>query len=228
MSTQMPQQVIDRVMQKRGRLEVFTSFEAEKTAFAVIDMQNFFVQNSQPCIAIIPHINLLANALRQAGGLVVWVSLTVAETEGGPSLWPIYHEYFFTPEGEAAHRNGLTRNSEGHALHPDLDTKADDIYCEKTRFSALIQGASDLHDRLQEKGIENLLVGGTLTNMCCESTARDAMMIGYRTIMVEDCNASRNPEEHLVGLTSFYQSFGDVRSTEEVIHDVLGLASGQQ
>ena len=54
--------------QKRGRLEVFTSFEPDKTAFAVIDMQNFFVQNSQPCIAIIPRINLLANALRNAGG----------------------------------------------------------------------------------------------------------------------------------------------------------------
>jgi Isochorismate hydrolase len=71
--------------------------------------------------------------------------------------------------------------------------------------------------------MKNVLVGGTLTNMCCESTARDAMMIGYRAIMVEDCSASRNDEDHAVGLTSVYQSFGDVRSTDEVIAEVLGV-----
>ncbi len=220
---EMPQQVIDRVMEKRGRRNVFSSFDPERTAFAVIDMQNFFVNGVEPCLAIIPNINRLAARLRAAGGRVVWVSLTVAETPDGPSLWPLYHEYFFTPEKMKAHKNGLTRGTDGHALHPDLETLDSDLYSEKTRFSALIQGSSDLHDQLQAHGIENLLVGGTLTNMCCESTARDAMMIGYRTIMVEDCNASRNPEEHRVGLTSIYQSFGDVRSTDEVIDDVLGL-----
>ena len=101
-------------------------------------------------------------------------------------------------------------------------TSPTDLISEKTRFSALVQGSSDLHEKLQERGIENVLVGGTLTNMCCESTARDAMMIGYKAIMVEDCNASRNAEDHLVGLTSVYQSFGDVRSTEDVITNVLG------
>lgn len=219
----MPQQVIDRVIEKRGRLNVFDSFDPAKTAFLVIDMQNFFVDGVQPCLDIIPAINRLAAALRGAGGLAVWVSLTVAETPGGPSLWPLYHDYFFTDRKMQAHKDGLTRGSKGHALHPDLDSREGDLFCEKTRFSALVQGSSDLHERLQERGIENLLVGGTLTNMCCESTARDGMMIGYRTVMVEDCNASRNPEEHLVGLTSVYQSFGDVRSTDDVIRNVLAI-----
>ena len=58
-----------------------------------------------------------------------------------------------------------------------LDVRDEDLISEKTRFSALVQGSSDLHDRLQTRGIENVLVGGTLTNMCCESTARDAMMM---------------------------------------------------
>lgn len=219
----MPQQVIDRVMEKRGRLNVFDSFDPAQTAFLVIDMQNFFVDGVQPCLDIVPAINRLAAALRGAGGLAVWVSLTVAETPGGPSLWPLYHDYFFTDQKMHAHKDGLTRGSAGHALHPGLDVREGDLFCEKTRFSALVQGSSDLHERLQERGIENLLVGGTLTNMCCESTARDGMMIGYRTIMVEDCNASRNPEEHLAGLTSVYQSFGDVRSADDVIRNVLAV-----
>lgn len=217
----MPQHVIDRVMEKRGRLNVFDSFDPEKTAFLVIDMQNFFVDGVTPCQEIIPSINHLAARLRDAGGLVVWVVLTVAETEDGPSLWPVYHDNFFTEEKMLAHKAGLTRGSTGHALDAKLDVRESDLISEKTRFSALVQGASDLHEQLQARGIENLLVGGTLTNMCCESTARDGMMIGYRVIMVEDCNASRNDDDHLVGLTSVYQSFADVRSMDDVIENVL-------
>lgn len=219
----MPQHVIDRVMEKRGRLNVFDSFDPSKTAFLVIDMQKFFVDGVPQVEAIIPNINRLAGALRDAGGIVAWISLTIAETPDSPSLWPIYHDNFFTEQKMQAHKAGLTRGNPGHALRADLDTRDGDMYADKTRFSALIQGASDLHDQLQERGIENVLVGGTLTNMCCESTARDAMMIGYRVIMVEDCNASRNDDDHLVGLTSIYQSFGDVRSTDDVINDMLGL-----
>lgn len=220
---QMPQHVIDRVMEKRGRLNVFESLDPTKTAFLVVDMQNFFVNGVQPCLDIMPNINRLADAVRQSGGLVVWVVLTVAETEDGPSLWPIYHDNFFTEAKMKAHKAGLTRGTEGHAIHKNMDVRDEDLISEKTRFSALVQGSSDLHEQLQARGIENVLVGGTLTNMCCESTARDAMMIGYRAVMVEDCNASRNADDHMAGLTSVYQSFSDVRSTDDVIENVLGL-----
>mgnify|MGYP005688704895 FL=1 len=219
---QMPQHVIDRVMEKRGRLNVFESFEPEKTALLIVDMQNFFVDGVQPCLDVMPNINRLAEVVRRSGGLVVWVVLTVAETEDGPSLWPVYHDNFFTEAKMQAHKKGLTRGSPGHEIHADMDVHDDDVISEKTRFSALVQEASDLHEQLQAHGIENVLIGGTLTNMCCESTARDAMMIGYRAIMVEDCNASRNEEDHAAGLTSVYQSFCDVRSTDDVIENVLG------
>ena len=79
----------------------------------------------------------------------------------------------------------------------------------------------DLHDTLQARGIENLLFCGTATNMCCESSARDAMMIGYRCVMVLDGNAARFDEDHIAGLTSFWQSFGDVRTTDDVIERLL-------
>ena len=75
----------------------------------------------------------------------------------------------------------------------------------------------DLHDILQGMGVENLIVAGTATNMCSESTARDAMMLDYKVVMVEDANAARYDDDHLAGLTSFYQSFGDVRTTDDAI-----------
>ena len=74
---------------------------------------------------------------------------------------------------------------------------------------------------LRAKRIRNLIVVGTATNMCCETAARDAMMLDYRVIMVADACAARFDEDHMAGLTSFYQSFGDVRLTQEVINQVL-------
>ena len=88
-------------------------------------------------------------------------------------------------------------------------------------LSPFVEGASDLHATLRSRSIDSLIVTGTATNMCSESTARDAMMLDYKVIMVADANGARYPEDHMVGLTSFYQSFGDVRSTDEVLADVL-------
>lgn len=218
---EMPQYVIDRIMAKRGKLEVFDRFDPAKTALVVIDMQNFFVAEVETAISIVPNINRLADVVRERGGTVAWVLLTVAGEMGGESQWPIYHDYFFTEAKMNAHKDGLTEGSEGHALYPDLVVKDGDIISRKNRFSAFIQGASDLHDQLQARGIENLLVCGTATNMCCESSARDAMMIGYRPVMVIDGNAARFDEDHLAGLTSFWQSFGDVRTTDDVIDNLL-------
>lgn len=217
----MPQYVLDRIEAKRGRIDVFDSFDPAKTALLVVDMQNFFVAEVEAAQSIVPNINRLADALRARGGTVAWVLLTVADTLDGPSKWPIYHDYFFTPAKMKAHKDGLTRAEWGHELYKDLDARDGDMFVEKTRFSAFIQGASDLHDRLQAAGIENVLICGTATNMCCEATARDAMMIGYRAVMVSDGNAARFDEDHLAGLTSVWQSFADVRTTDDIVENLL-------
>lgn len=224
-NVEIPDYVIERVMAKRGRLNVFENFDPRRTALVVIDMQNFFVEEVETAQSIIPNINRLARAMRESGGMVAWVQLTVAEAPDGPSLWPIYHDYFFTEAKRQAHKDGLTEGNWGHELYADLDIAPADQIVRKTRFSAFIQGSSDLDERLRELDIENLLIAGTATNFCCETSARDAMMVGYRTIMVSDANAARYDEDHIVGLTSVLQSFGDVRTTDEVIDDVLGLGA---
>jgi len=216
-----PQYVIDRIQVKRGRLNVFDRFDATKTALVVIDMQNFYVAEVDTAKSIVPNINRLANAVRHRGGIVAWVVLTVADKLDGPSKWPIYHDYFFTEAKMKAHKNGLTEGSEGHKLYPALDVRSEDLISHKNRFSAFIQGSSDLDVQLRKRAIENLLFAGTATNMCCESSARDAMMIGYRAVMVHDANAARFDDDHIAGLTSFWQSFGDVRATDDVIENLL-------
>lgn len=217
---QFPRYVIDRVMAKRGRLHVFDSLEPTRTAFLVIDMQEFYVKDVESARDIVANINRIARHMRECGGLVVWVCMTAGQS--GTSLWPVYHRYFFTAEKGAAHRDQLSADSPGHRLWPELDVDAEqDLIASKNRFSPFVEGASTLHHDLGDRRIENVIIGGTATNFCCETTARDAMMLGYRVVMAADANAARYPEDHLAGLTSVFQSFGDVMSTDQIVSGLL-------
>ena len=105
----------------------------------------------------------------------------------------------------------------GHDLYPDLNVLPGDLTVRKTRFSALVQGASDLDAILRARGIDTLIIVGTATNVCCESTARDAMMLNYKVFFVSDANACRTDEEHNATLAIMMIMFADVRPTDEMI-----------
>jgi ureidoacrylate peracid hydrolase len=222
---QMPAYVIDRVMKKRGRIRVFDRFEPAETALVVIDMQEFYVRDVPPAVAIIPNINRLAAVMRERGGVVAWVKMVAGE--GGRSLWPIYHDYFFTPENAARHRDNLTEGAPGQRLHDDLDVREGDVVANKSRFSAFIPGKSDLPEKLAARGVRNVVIAGMLTNFCCETSARDAMMLDYRVAMISDANAARYEEDHNIGFSTVFQSFGDVMTTNEMIGEVLRPAQAQ-
>ena len=70
---------------------------------------------------------------------------------------------------------------------------------------------------LKQRGIDTVLIAGTVANVCCESTARDANAIGYRVIMVADANAAMRDRDLNATLHTIYRSFGDVRPTDEVL-----------
>ena len=66
-----------------------------------------------------------------------------------------------------------------------------------------------------------MLITGTLTNVCCEATGRDAMMLDYRVVMLSDGNASLTDEEHAASLNNFLVFFGDVMTTDEAIERLV-------
>ena len=211
-----PQSVVDRVIAKRGRELVNEGIDPAKTALVVVDMQNAFmlegVAHALCPMAkdIVPNINRLAQAVRATGGTVVWIKTTFA-----PEVlksWSVYYE-MATPESGAKRIEALTADSKGHELWSSLDVSKDDLIVEKRRYSAFIQGSSNLAEVLRARGVDTILITGTVTNVCCESTARDAMMLNFRTIMVTDGNAAMSDEEHNASLTSFYLNFGDIMST---------------
>lgn len=62
-----------------------------------------------------------------------------------------------------------------------------------------------------------MLITGTVTNVCCESSARDAMMTNFKTIMVSDGNAAMTRAERDAALSAFYNIFGDVMDTDMLV-----------
>ena len=111
----------------------------------------------------------------------------------------------------------MAPGTKGYELWAGLDVKPNDLKIEKTRFSAFIQGASNLEAVLRSRGIDTVIITGTVTNVCCESTARDAMMRNFKTIMVTDANAAETDELHNASLSAFYLKFGDIMTTDMVI-----------
>ncbi len=189
-------------------------------------MQNYFVAEGFPleapvARAIVPNINRMAKAMRAAGGTVVWVQTTSA---GALEYWGNLHRHMLTPERSDTRLAGLDEASEGFKLYRTLEPLATDLWVKKIKYSAFIAGSSDIHAQLASRGIDTVLVTGTVTNVCCESTARDAMMLDYRVIMLSDGNASLSDEEHAASLNNFLCYFGDVMTTDEALARLAPVA----
>jgi ureidoacrylate peracid hydrolase len=100
--------------------------------------------------------------------------------------------------------------------------QAEDWIVDKTRLSAFIPGTCDLHAMLQAKGIDTLIVTGTLTNACCESTVRDAMQMGYKVLFVQDGNATWDDETHNATLGNMAMIFAEVVTADHAIARLQG------
>ena len=211
-----PAEFIDGLTNARGRVHVINRLVPEKTALLVIDMQNFFVEPGQALEVpaardLAPNINRLTGAMRDQGGTVVWIKMTLNEQD--LDQWSV-----FPPFNGSRERFKPVRDGEyGHQIWKELSVGDADLIVNKRRFSAFIQGSSDLHQILQDRGIDTLIITGTLTNVCCESTARDAMMLNYRVLMVADANATLTEAAHQAALMNVMFVFGDVQTTDDVM-----------
>jgi ureidoacrylate peracid hydrolase len=221
-----PNVVVQRVIQRRGTEHSFADLDPARTALVVIDLQHAFMNDAVEFAAvpaardIVPAVNRLAAAVRETGG-VFWVKMT--HEERCFREWSVAYE-LHTPEVRAKRIAALSEGTLGHELWRELDVRPEDEIVKKYRYSAFMPGTCDLPARLRARGFDTVLITGTVTNVCCESSARDANMMNFRTIMVSDGNAALSQEEHDASLTAFYNTFGDVMDTEMI---VAGLRRAQ-
>jgi nicotinamidase-related amidase len=203
--------------ERGGVMCQFDRIDPQRTALVVIDMQDVFV-NTQYRIAspqarvIIPRINRLAAALRTAGGRVFFTRHTISNEP--PFALPPWQrtsaiiqatEEFFIP------------GSPGHAVHDLLDVQPSDRVLDKFRYSAFLQNSSTLDAELRIAGIDTVIVTGTVTNVCCESTARDAHMLNYRVFFPFDASAALTAEGHQAAITNLAGIFADTRGVDSLL-----------
>jgi len=215
-----PDAIVERVIARRGTEHCFADLDPRRAALVVIDLQHAFMNDAIDFAVvpaardIVPAVNRLAAAVRETGGGVFWIKMT--HDERCLTEWSIAHE-MVTPEMRQKRIAALTEGTLGHELWPSLEVRPEDEIVKKYRYSAFLPGTSDLPARLRERGFDTVLITGTVTNVCCESSARDANMMNFRTIMVSDGNAASTQAEHDASLTAFYNTFGDVMDTDTII-----------
>jgi len=195
----------------------FDRIEPARTALIVIDLQVAFLEEGYTAYCrhapdILPNVNRLARAVREAGGLVVYTRhTTLDDPVRGPPPWqrqmPNLASYFASLEPDAP----------GHALHEGLDVRPQDLIVDKVRYSAFLPISSSLDADLRARGIDTVIITGTVTNVCCESSARDAHMLNYKVFFVSDANAAGTDEAHNATLANMGLLFADVRRTEELL-----------
>jgi ureidoacrylate peracid hydrolase len=214
-----PDAVKQRVIGRKGKLFSIERFDMARTALVVVDMQNHFVapgfpSEVPPARGIVPNINRIAQAVRAAGGTVVWIQTTAT---GALERWANHHRHGLKPEVAQRRLDSLNENAEGFQLYPDLQPQPSDLRVSKIMFSAILPYSSNLDEVLKQRGIDTLMIAGTTTNVCCESTARDAMMMDYRVAMLADACATRHDDEHAASLNNFQCFFGDVMTVDEAL-----------
>jgi len=213
------QHIVERVVARRKKYHWFDKLDSAKTALVVIDMQNTFCEPGSPAEVpqsreIIEPINSFAHELRGKGVQVIWV-LHANSQIGDKSDWELFFNNVVADEVKIKTMASLSPDKQ--KVWKELNVSESDITIIKNRYSALISGSSSLERTLRNLGIDTILIAGTKTNICCESTARDGMMLDFKVVMVEDCCAALSDDEHQATLESIIQQFGDVRNSAQVL-----------
>jgi nicotinamidase-related amidase len=174
----------------------------------VIDLQRGIVAAPnafRPAAEVVQRAAAIADALRNAGGTVVFVRVAPSP-DGRDGLRPI------TDLPAAARRSMPLDWAE---LLPELGIQASDIVLTKRQWGAFYGTELDL--QLRRRGVDTIILCGISTSVGVESTARDAYERGYNQIFVEDAMASGDAEAHRVSVGSTFPRIGRVRSTAEVL-----------
>jgi ureidoacrylate peracid hydrolase len=212
--------IVQIALQRRGRLRLFEDIDPKRTAHLVVDMQVGFMTAGAPAeiapaAAIIPNVNRISAACRKAGALNVLVQNSISEES--KNSWSNWFDSFWTSDKREGMYSTFMVGQPGHALHPDIDVESGDMRINKFRFGAFVDGSSDLHERLRARNVDTVIITGCATNICCESTARDAMMLNYKVLFVSDGTATHTDFEHNITLNNMMLTFADVVSTDDVV-----------
>jgi ureidoacrylate peracid hydrolase len=216
----------ERLIRIRGGVRLYRDMLPERTAFVVIDMQNAFVAPGGPIEvaqsrSIVPIINRMAKGCRELEIPVIWVR---SHHPKGGADWRPFFDYYVRPGRREAAASALSDDAPGSQFYPEMDIQDSDYVVIKNRYSCFIPGSSSLERLLRSQRRDNIILAGTKTNICVESTARDGMMIDFHMTVLSDGTASLTDEEHQASLNVLVQEFADVLTADEALNELIANA----
>ena len=183
----------------------------KKSCLLVVDMQNYFLDRNSPTftpggLAILSNVKSLVKGFRQKKLPVIY---TMHQHKSGQMDGGILGWWW---EGM------IMEGTKDARIHPGLAPLPQEKVVTKHRYSAFYN--TDLEIVLRCLNISDLIITGVMTNLCCESTARDAYFRDYRVFFVMDATGTVDEQLHLATLKNLAFGFAYVADTQEILRSV--------
>lgn len=200
---QKPQEMLRGVNELKTRHNLILS--SRNSALLVLDMQQYFLENSSHAYipaaeAIVPGIEKLAQAYSQKGLPVVFTRHLNSEADAGMmSRW---------------WKDLIRKENPLSEIIPEFDLSQGTVI-EKSQYDAFYR--TPLGERLQQKGVSQVVICGVMTHLCCESTARSAFVRGLGVFFTIDGTAAYNEAFHRATLLNLTHGFAVPVLIDEVL-----------
>jgi biuret amidohydrolase len=183
----------------------------ERAALLVVDMQKFFLDPSSPTftcggLAIMPNVKKLIEAFRQDNRPVIYTCHVHHPDRIDAGIMGWWWEGM------------CLEGSPESQVHDQIAPLPNEKVIQKHRYSAFYN--TDLETVLRCQHIDDIVIAGIMTNMCCESTARDAYYRDYRVFFPADGTGSINEEMHVASLLNLAFGFAYVTATGEILRQM--------
>jgi len=190
--------------------------DPRRTALLVVDMQKGILSKTgsahlMQTQKIIPGLRKIIELCRKQGVLIIF---SRHSNEFANQVYRELRPYFFNQDGSPM----VSKKSEFFQIIDDLGANPDDIFIDKDRSSPFYQ--THLETILRSRKIENVVIAGVATNVCCEAAARDAYYRDFRVYMIEDCCTALSEEFHTVSLKTIKEYFGFTISSKEFSDEI--------
>ena len=195
---------LEKILKKlKSYRERRARIDPKHSALLVIDLQNYFRQIVRP---VLGNIQNIIQFCRQKNIPVIFTQHghTDAASDGG-----VLGEWW----GQV-----ILHGTKDWKFIPEMKIESKDMVLQKKRYSAFFE--TDLEKFLRSKGIKDLIISGVMTNLCCETTARDAFMRDYRVFFLIDGTATGKDDHHLATLKNLGYGFAYLMTCNELIQNL--------
>lgn len=186
--------------------------EPSSCALLVVDMQRYFVDcaDGEPVSELYfgadaaRNVRRLIGAFRESGNLIVYTRHAHDDLsfEGGAGMMSVWWD------------DGIEEGTPESEIVAFVEPRGEEVLT-KERYSAFF--GTELEGYLRRNGISQVAICGVMTNLCCETTARDAFMRDFAVFFAADATATKTEQMHVASLMNLAYGFAKIVTADEII-----------